>query len=241
MSRINYYKKKTVWLTRERCLSLVGFIVFVLGCILLSSASANIPATQIRNLLAKHHHYTQPRFDANNENEIGSTTNLRDSHTNRNVLNDLKNHYRFVFFFRSTCPHCHRFTPVLKDFASFYDVPIRAYSLDGPDLDNLHARKMGAAQYRKYFLSGNFKAVVPALFLQDTTTLQTYAVMFGEAPPWLLAGRMNALLKHIEATQRAADEAPSTSPVRTSMIAPEPTPVFARTRPNRIDQGATYP
>lgn len=119
-------------------------------------------------------------------------------------LTELHKHYQFVVFFRSTCPHCHRFIPVLQDFADYYGIAIHAISVDGPTLDGLHSQKMRAQDYKDYFLQGGFKAIVPALFLENTDTQQVYPVLFGEAAPYQLAERMSALTKHIQEAQDAA-------------------------------------
>lgn len=114
------------------------------------------------------------------------------------LLQDLQKDYYFVLFYRSTCPHCHKFVPILKDFSKYYDLKIVAYSTDGGDLDDLHGKRMTAEEYRQYFLQGGFKAVVPALYLQNKYTDQVYPVLFGEATPYQLSERINELMTHIE-------------------------------------------
>ncbi|MDA7742526.1 conjugal transfer protein TraF [Francisellaceae bacterium] len=116
-----------------------------------------------------------------------------------NTIKQLQSDYEFVLFYKSTCPHCHKFVPVLNDFARFYDIKIIAYSTDGGDIDGLQGKKMTADEYRQYFLQGGLKAVIPALYLKNKFTDQVYPVLFGEAQPYQLAQRVNELMKHIEA------------------------------------------
>lgn len=144
---------------------------------------ANVPANQIHALLKK---------------PVPSITRAD------KLLSALHQHYRFVVFFKSTCPHCHRFIPVLEDFAHNFGIAILGISVDGPDLDGLKSRKMTADDYKDYFLEAGFKAIVPALYLENTDTQQVYPVLFGEAAPYQLAERMAALTKHIEEAQHAA-------------------------------------
>ena len=160
-------------------------ITFITLLLWLSTTMANVPSAQIKTVLKKakaseHHVVKEPI-----------------------AIEDLQHNYFFVVFFRSTCPHCHHFIPVLKDFAHYYGVKIKAYSVDGPDLDNLHSTKMTGSEYKDYFLQGGYKAVVPALYLQNKHTDQVYPVLFGEAKPYQLAKRMNKLMKDIEARYHA--------------------------------------
>ncbi|APS84682.1 hypothetical protein AVM71_16380 (plasmid) [Piscirickettsia salmonis] len=128
-----------------------------------------------------------------------ATTHIKESPT----IKDLHNDYYFVLFYRSTCPHCHKFVPILKDFSHYYGLKIIAYSTDGGDLEGLHGKRMTAEEYRQYFLQGGFKAVVPALYLQNKYTDQVYPVLFGEATPYQFSERMNQLMTHIEESQHA--------------------------------------
>lgn len=110
----------------------------------------------------------------------------------------LQEDYVLVIFFRPDCPHCHKFIPILKDFANYYHMKIEAYSTDTRDPFQLNAKPMNADLYRQYFLNGGFKAIVPALFLKNRDTDQVYPVLFGEAEPYQLASRMAELFKHIK-------------------------------------------
>ncbi|WP_328585588.1 conjugal transfer protein TraF, partial [Legionella bozemanae] len=47
-----------------------------------------------------------------------------------------------MFIYRSTCPHCHQFAPILRDFASSFHIPVEAYSLDGESLDGFDSANL---------------------------------------------------------------------------------------------------
>ena len=113
-------------------------------------------------------------------------------------LKDLQNNYSLIFIFQSTCPHCQQLAPVVHDFADSFHLNLKAYSLDGQTLDNLEAQSLPADLFQSLYVVGGFKIVVLALFLMNRHTLQTYAVLFGEAQPYQLANRINELMQHIE-------------------------------------------
>ena len=75
-----------------------------------------------------------------------------------------------IFFFRSDCPYCHRFAPVLKRFSEKYGFTIIPVSLDGGGLPEYPYPKRNYDMGRKLNVS-----VVPALFMvnPDTNTVST--------------------------------------------------------------------
>ncbi len=158
-------------------------VIFMVVCL---QAQANIPSSQIAHLLGTNRSLSNEQAPARS---IAPTLKI------------LKKNYEFVVFFKSTCPHCHRFIPILKDFATYYGIHISAYSVDGPDLDDLHAKKLTSQVFWDYYVQGHFRASVPGLFLKNIHTDQVYAVLFGEAKPEQLARRMSGLLAHIKKAQ----------------------------------------
>ena len=155
--------------------------IIMILCISLSSVYANIPQNEIQFLMH------QPKEKSHIPKQIQF----------------LQHDFTFVIFYKSTCPHCHKFVPILKDFAATYSIPIESYSFDGGSLDGLQGQKINGSIYKAYFLQGGFKAVVPALYLKNKITNQVYPVLFGEAKPYQLAARVNTLVKHIEETMNA--------------------------------------
>lgn len=113
-------------------------------------------------------------------------------------IKDLSEHYYFVFIYRSTCPHCHNFAPILNDFAETFHIKVRAYSLDNEPLDGFEASPLTPELFQTFYVGGGYKPTVPALFLVNRQTLEAYAVLFGEAAPHQLARRVHELKQHIE-------------------------------------------
>lgn len=82
--------------------------------------------------------------------------------TRTNTVAQLSQTHALFFFFRSDCPYCHQFAPLLKDFEAKFGLHIVAISVDGgglpefrnPRVDNGIARTLDVRQ-------------VPALFLAE--------------------------------------------------------------------------
>lgn len=84
--------------------------------------------------------------------------------------------YGLFFFFRSDCPYCHRFAPVLKAFAEAHGLTVMPVSLDGGGLPEYPAPQSNQGQFER--LVGS-KAVVPALVAVNPTTHQVVPLSFG--------------------------------------------------------------
>lgn len=93
-----------------------------------------------------------------------------------------------LFIFRSDCPYCHRFAPILKRFEQEFGMTVFAVSLDGrglpeypnPQLDNGIATRLNAS-------------VVPALYLTAPAKRQIRPVGFGVMAMTELVERVAAL------------------------------------------------
>lgn len=109
-----------------------------------------------------------------------------------------------VFVFRSDCPFCHRFAPVLKRFAQTHGLTVLAVSLDGGSLpeypdarpDNGIAARLNAR-------------AVPALYLTQPSRREFRPVGFG-----LMSD--TDLLERIAALAREADPATTPNASRTT-------------------------
>lgn len=113
-------------------------------------------------------------------------------------IKDLRDNYYLVFIYKSTCPHCHKFAPILKDFTDTFKLKVRAYTLDNEPLDGFEAKPLTPELFQSFYAAGGYKPVVPALFLVNKHTLEAYAVLFGEATAYQLARRVHELKQHIE-------------------------------------------
>lgn len=87
--------------------------------------------------------------------------------------------YAFIVFYRSTCPHCQRFIPILSHFGKDFGFRIYAYSTDGQTLPALqNTMPMTPSVEKVFFDSPTIE--VPSLFLINTKTMQTYLIDRGE-------------------------------------------------------------
>ena len=110
----------------------------------------------------------------------------------------LSENYYFIFVFKATCPHCQKFSPVLKDFADNFHIDVKAYSFDGGPSKEFNSKPLTAKLFKTLYVDGNFKPSVPALYLANRYTMEVYPVLFGEAQDYELARRVSNLLSHIE-------------------------------------------
>lgn len=111
------------------------------------------------------------------------------------------------FFFRSDCPYCHAFAPVLAAFTRATGIRVFPVSLDGaglpdypaPNVDNGISRTLGVD-------------TVPALFLADPARGRISPVGYGVMSEMELAERLVALANPPSASVRAATPAQSFTP-----------------------------
>ncbi|MBB3122165.1 conjugal transfer protein TraF [Pseudoduganella violacea] len=93
-----------------------------------------------------------------------------------------------MFFFRSDCPYCHAFAPVLKAFGQRYRIPLVAVSLDGGALPALPAARVDNGIVRTLKV-----AQVPAVFLAQPFAGRIVPLGFGVLSESQLVERIVAL------------------------------------------------
>ncbi len=155
-------------------------IFLLLAMFMVTGAYANVAVDQMEALLAK---------KVVHKDKIATVPPL---------VKDLQENYYFVFIYRSNCPHCHKFAPVIKDFSGSFHIKMESYSVDGIPLEGFEARKLTPLLFKTFYVTGGYQPAVPALFLVNSHTLQAYAVFFGEAEPYQLAARLDELMQHIK-------------------------------------------
>lgn len=104
------------------------------------------------------------------------------------VVRSLASTHGLLFIFRSDCPYCHRFAPILKRFEQEFGMTVFPVSLDGrglpeypnPQPDNGIATRLNAS-------------VVPALYLTAPSKRQIRPVGFGVMAMTELLERIAAL------------------------------------------------
>lgn len=142
---------------------------------------ANVAVDEINHIISLKQQYaqTEPSFKSRQKDEF-----LAD--------------YDLIFIFRSTCPHCHKFSPVLKDFSDSFGMNVRAYSFDGPGIKEFESKPLTKELLQDLFLDAGIKTVVPALYLAHKKTSETYPLLFGEATPAQLAIRISSVVQKIK-------------------------------------------
>ena len=147
--------------------------------------------------------WREPRLDYASEGRPTNTLAIaafderqRDSDTA--AVRKLAATHGLVFVFRSDCPFCHRFAPVLKRFAQQHGLAVLAVSLDGgtlpeyPDArpDNGIAARLNAR-------------AVPALYLTQPSRREFSVVGFGLMSDTDLLERLAALARDVDPAARS--------------------------------------
>lgn len=104
--------------------------------------------------------------------------------------------HHIVFFFASTCPHCHHQAPVLARWASAIGAPIDARSFDDKPLVGF----VGHQAVTKDLVDAAFAGKpisYPALFIMNEENHALYPVAFGALDDIQLQARMDALILKI--------------------------------------------
>jgi len=98
---------------------------------------------------------------------------------NQRVKESIKNineRYGIFFVFNSKCPHCHRFSPILKSFQEKYKITIMPISLDGEGLKEWQNILINKNHLN--VLGINIEAI-PATILFDKISKKTIPIGFG--------------------------------------------------------------
>lgn len=94
-------------------------------------------------------------------------------------FNSVNSQFAFVLFYRSTCPHCQRFDPILKEFSQDYGFKVYAYTTDSASLPSFpNSMPMTETVEKTFFNSPAIE--VPSLFLINVKTMKAYLIDQGE-------------------------------------------------------------
>lgn len=122
--------------------------------------------------------YLNPHLDFTSKypiSQVGRHTYIdEETKLKRVKLKALSKSYGFFFFFKSECPYCHTFSPIVKRFAARYGWTVKAISLDGgklkeypkPLLDNGITERLTLTQ-------------VPALIAVNPKTQEMIPISYG--------------------------------------------------------------
>lgn len=111
-----------------------------------------------------------------------------------------KNH-QILFFFSSTCSHCHRQAPVLKEWANNRGVLVDSRTFDGQPLKEFPNPKAPTTQLVTTAFQGR-PISYPAIFITNTNTWAIYPVTFGALSDTQLSARIEELIPKIKAYER---------------------------------------
>jgi conjugal transfer pilus assembly protein TraF len=78
------------------------------------------------------------------------------------------------FFYKSTCPYCKKFAPIVKAFAERYGLVVVPITIDGVDLPEFPHSFVDQGQSKKFNVT-----VEPSLFAVDPYTQKAYPIGFG--------------------------------------------------------------
>lgn len=109
----------------------------------------------------------------------------------KDTISNLKDEYGLFFFFSSQCEYCHKFAPIVQQFAKNYDWKIMAISLDGgsiPGFLNPVPDNGIAAKWQVI--------VLPSLFAVNPTTGHVLPIAFGLTSIDQMENRIMTLLKN---------------------------------------------
>lgn len=78
------------------------------------------------------------------------------------------------FFYKSSCPYCQRFAPILKNFAAHYGLTIIPVTMDGVPLPEFPDSRMDNGQSKQFQVS-----VTPSLYAVNPYTKKAFPVAYG--------------------------------------------------------------
>lgn len=102
-----------------------------------------------------------------------------------------------VFFFASSCPHCHRQAPIIKEWAHTHQATLDAYSLDHKPIPDFQTPLVASRQLIDVAFKGQ-SIRYPALFILNTSNGVLYPVAFGALNRVELAERMQQIMIKIK-------------------------------------------
>lgn len=171
------------------------YLIILLMATLVSvhqNAQANVVSDSINGIIQNSNN-----INGNNKNEGNQVQNH--STEKYHDFDAVNSKFAFVVFYRSTCPHCQRFDPILKQFSQDYGFKVYAYTTDGNSLPSFpKSMPMTTTVEKTFFNSPNIE--VPSLFLINVKTMKAYLIDQGEMSYQDLNSRV-ALFFHLFKTQ----------------------------------------
>ena len=99
----------------------------------------------------------------------------------------MQNQYALVFFFESTCPYCHKTAPKITRLGERFELPVYAFSVDGPGISGFEVPIPVTPEIGKTFFPDQRKTVMPATFLMNVNSRKFSRLSIGDVPESTLA------------------------------------------------------
>lgn len=121
--------------------------------------------------------YVNPKYDYTIQSPQGSNVQLHNMMNNQqkdSLISASAQQNAILFFFRSDCPYCHKYAPIVKEFAANYGFIVETISLDGrglPEYPN--------PRYNPQLAQRLKVETVPAIYLLNPKQNKVTAVGFG--------------------------------------------------------------
>jgi conjugal transfer pilus assembly protein TraF len=110
-----------------------------------------------------------------------------------NIIRSLAKSYQLYFFYRSTCPYCKRFAPIVKDFGMTYGFDILPITTDGIALPEFPDSYIDQGEKEIYGVD-----VEPTLFLVNPITKKTIRIATGLTSQAEIKKNIISIVTHFE-------------------------------------------
>ena len=111
--------------------------------------------------------------------------------SNEQILKSANKENAIIFFFRSDCGYCHKYAPILKQFATNYGYSVLSYSLDGRGLPAYPKPRYNPQLAQRLNVIG-----VPATYIINPKLNTITTVSFGLSNYSTLTNNMLDALNH---------------------------------------------
>lgn len=133
--------------------------------------------------------------------QIGTLIDTRTEQSSPKIIQDdntnkFNKNYALVVFFSSTCPHCRRFTPIVKSYTDAHHINIYSYTIDGSGNDAFQNPMIATDDIKQKFYQG-MPVVVPAVFVVNVKNLSITSLVVGEESEDDFSHDMTDFIKNI--------------------------------------------
>lgn len=146
----------------------VMFISFILNFQFSTISLANSVSNEFDQLL---YQKSQGLQVSSTNSQI--TENIIKSNKEQNAA-----HVALVYFYEASCPHCQRFSPVMRTFVDQTKIPVYSFTVDGQTLPDW-PRSAPADHDLLVSFFGESPVYLPAVFLVNEDNLQVPPVLIG--------------------------------------------------------------